>query len=165
MTSVRVMTPPPPTMLSNLTPGASVESVLTYFREGIVEGGFTDAYDALERYTRDDERRDTLMNFVPWLTARYAAADTVPECWAKHPAVVDEMIDLFAQWFTCQPGFPALVDAALDRVKRRWVGQGCVTGTHQDHLEPTWVEKATETQGREILQIVTDDHHDEGEGQ
>jgi hypothetical protein len=84
---------------------------------------------------------DTLTGWVDWLIDRYRLDDTVPDCWYRHDAMVDEFDALRAAWTAAylDPAAPRAEAAHwLDRLYRTverirdWDRYGCAAGTHHD---------------------------------
>ncbi|HWA66464.1 MAG TPA: hypothetical protein VG899_08865 [Mycobacteriales bacterium] len=82
-----------------------------------------------------------LAKWVDWLSARYTLDDTIPTCWYRHGAMVDELDALRAAWTAAYLDPHARpIDAtywleSLDRAVMRlhiWDRYGCTAGTHQD---------------------------------
>jgi hypothetical protein len=86
----------------------------------------------------------TLTSWVDWLVARYQLDDTLPACWYRHGAIVDELDALRAAWAgsyldgSAQLNYPALwldlLARALARI-RDWDRYGCAAGTHREDAE------------------------------
>jgi hypothetical protein len=82
-----------------------------------------------------------LTSFVDWLVDRYHLEDTLPGCWYRHGALVDELDALRATWIAAYlnpNGLPTdaaawleLLARALTRI-RDWDRYGCAAGTHHD---------------------------------
>jgi hypothetical protein len=95
----------------------------------------------------------TLSCWVDWLVERYQLTETLPACWYRHGAMIDELDALRAAWTgayldpTARPPDPALwhqlLANTLIRV-RGWDRYGCVSGTHHDD-----VASATDDQSRQ----------------
>ena len=88
---------------------------------------------------------ETLLPWVDWLTARYQLEETLPDCWYRHGALVDELDALQVAW-TAAYRDPAAraVDAvvwhelfvrALARI-RGWDRYGCAAGSHRGDPPP-----------------------------
>lgn len=87
-----------------------------------------------------------LTGWVDWLTDRYHLEDTLPDCWYRHGAMVDELDALRAAWTAAyidphaRPQDPAywleLLDRTLSRL-RAWDRYGCTAGTHHDDTHPS----------------------------
>jgi len=99
-------------------------------------------WDSLDRADARDEW-DRLVGFVDWLIDRYGVAETVPGCWYRHPAILEELSALHAAWLGAylDPHAPADSGVAwhdsLERVLQRlreWDRTGCAGGTHRDHV-------------------------------
>jgi hypothetical protein len=81
----------------------------------------------------------TLTGWVDWLSDRYRLDDTIPSCWYRHDAMVDELDALRAAWTAAyldpaaRPAEAGLwldqLDRTLERI-RDWDRYGCVAGTH-----------------------------------
>lgn len=88
----------------------------------------------------------SLTNWVDWLTDRYQLEDTLPVCWYRHGALVDELDALRAAWNgayqdpNTRPTDPAhwheLLARALVRI-HDWDRYGCAAGTHRDEIAAT----------------------------
>lgn len=88
---------------------------------------------------------DQLAGWVDWLIERYRLEDTLPVCWYRHGAMVDELDALRAAWTAAYttPGarpndaaaWMALLAGALTRI-REWDRHGCAAGTHRDSPGP-----------------------------
>lgn len=99
-------------------------------------------WDSLDRAQARDEW-DRLIGFVDWLVGRYGVAETVPPCWYRHPAIVEELSALHAAWLGAylDPHAPADAGVAwhdsLERVLQRlreWDRTGCAGGSHRDDV-------------------------------
>lgn len=87
----------------------------------------------------------TLTSWVDWLNDRYHLDDTLPDCWYRHDAMLDELDALRAAWTAAyldpqaRPHDPAawleLLDRTLARI-RAWDRYGCTAGTHHDDTHP-----------------------------
>lgn len=85
----------------------------------------------------------TLCNWVDWLTDRYQLDDSLPDCWYRHAAMVDELDALHVAWTgayldpSARPTDAAywheLLARTLARV-REWDRYGCAAGTHRDDI-------------------------------
>jgi hypothetical protein len=88
----------------------------------------------------------SLTGWVDWLLDRFHLNDTLPDCWYRHGAMVDELDALRAAWTAAyldpraRPDEPAhwleLFDRALTRL-RAWDRYGCTAGTHHDDTHPS----------------------------
>lgn len=102
----------------------------------------------------------TLCTWVDWLTDRYALDDTIPACWYRHGALVDELDALRAAWTSAYlnpqaaPGDAAnwleLLGRTVIRI-REWDRYGCAAGTHHDD-PPSTREPADRSTRGEYLQ-------------
>lgn len=82
---------------------------------------------------------EVLADWVDWLVERYGLEETLPGCWYRHGAMVDELDSLRAAWAAAylDPAARAtdaaywldLLERALERV-RVWDRYGCAAGTH-----------------------------------
>jgi hypothetical protein len=82
-----------------------------------------------------------LTEWVDWLVGRYALDDTLPNCWYRHGALIDELDALRAAWRGAylapqarliDPSYwHELLTRTLIRI-RDWDRYGCVAGTHAD---------------------------------
>lgn len=82
-----------------------------------------------------------LTAWVDWLLARYGLEETIPPCWIRHGALVEELTALYAGWYTAYldvdaRGFDPLawheaLARALGRA-REWNRQGCRTDAHRE---------------------------------
>lgn len=96
---------------------------------------------------------DTLTCWVDWLIDRYHLEDTVPDCWYRHGALVDELDALRAAWTSAYLHSNASIGEAstwhmllangLTRI-RGWDRYGCATGTHRDEVPSPTDEPARE---------------------
>jgi hypothetical protein len=87
-----------------------------------------------------------LTAWVDWLLARYQVDDTVPTCWYRHGAMVEELDALRAGWNgayldpDARPTDPAywheLLARGLTRI-HEWDRYGCAAGAHQDDAAVT----------------------------
>jgi hypothetical protein len=87
-----------------------------------------------------------LTGWVDWLIDRYHLDDTLPDCWYRHAAMVDELDALRAAWTAAYLDPHArpqdagywleLFDRTLTRV-RAWDRYGCTAGTHHDDTHPS----------------------------
>lgn len=95
----------------------------------------------------------TLTTWVDWLLDRYHLEDTLPACWYRHGALVDELDALRAAWTGAylnpkpHPAEAATwhqhLDRALTRI-RDWDRYGCASGTHRDDIPSPTDEQASE---------------------
>jgi hypothetical protein len=85
----------------------------------------------------------TLTTWVDWLTDRYQLTDTLPGCWYRHGALIEELDALRAAWTNAYlTAKPPSAEAAtwhqhLARTLARihgWDRYGCASGTHRDDL-------------------------------
>jgi len=83
----------------------------------------------------------TLIGWVDWLANRYGLAETLPGCWYRHGALVEELTALRSGWHAAytdpraRPSEPALWHDLLARSLTRirdWDRQGGAAGTHRD---------------------------------
>lgn len=83
-----------------------------------------------------------LIGFVDWLVERYRLEESVPPCWYRHGALVEELSALRLAWLgaytagLCKPTDAAVWHDLLARVRvrvriRDWDRQGCAGGTHR----------------------------------
>lgn len=89
------------------------------------------------------EAWDELTGFADWLVNRYELTDSLPACWYRHGAMVEELHALHLAWagayvhVSARPVDPAhwheLLHRALNRL-REWDRYGCAAGTHRDNL-------------------------------
>ena len=101
-------------------------------------------WDGLDQAQARDEW-DRLIGFVDWLVDRYGVAETVPACWFRHTAMLEELSALHAAWLGAylDPHAPADAGVAwhdsLERVLQRlreWDRTGCAGGTHREDVPP-----------------------------
>lgn len=89
---------------------------------------------------------DELTTWVDWLADRYQLDDTLPACWYRHGAIVDELDALRAAWNVAylgpnaRLGDPAewlkILAATMTRI-HAWDRYGCAAGTHhEDDVQP-----------------------------
>jgi hypothetical protein len=95
---------------------------------------------------------EDLVAWVQWLVARYEL-DNVPDCWAQHGALVEELDALRVGWFDTigkgQGGLAGMqwhdyFGRTLERFDRRWRARNC-EDTHRDTTLPAWVTKDPDT--------------------
>jgi hypothetical protein len=82
-----------------------------------------------------------LAAFVDWLTDRYQLHDTLPGCWYRHGAFVEELYALHLSWIgayqhlQAHPNDPLTwqtnLHSTLGRL-REWDTLGCIAGRHRD---------------------------------
>jgi hypothetical protein len=92
-----------------------------------------------------------LTTWVDWLVDRYHLEDSLPGCWYRHGALVDELDALRATWTAAylnpnaQPTDPTvwleLLARTLIRI-RDWDRYGCAAGTHHDDTAMPLEEQA-----------------------
>jgi hypothetical protein len=117
------------------------EELLAFMRT--LEGGLPTAAPWNLADAADHDRRrilEDLGRWVAWLTARYRLADVIPDCWAAHGALVEELLALRFAWRDAysrpdaHQGAPlAWHDAfarARDRI-REWNRWGCAADIHR----------------------------------
>lgn len=84
---------------------------------------------------------DALIGWVDWLIARYGLDDTVPACWYRHGALVDELDALRAAWTDAYLAPSAKLSDACHWLAQlasstarihTWDRYGCAAGTHRD---------------------------------
>jgi hypothetical protein len=94
-----------------------------------------------------------LTTFVDWLVDRYHLEDTLPSCWYRHGAIVDELDALRATWsaaYLNPNGLPTDAAAWLELLARTltrirdWDRYGCAAGTHHDDTPLPLNEQARE---------------------
>jgi hypothetical protein len=101
---------------------------------------------------------DTLTGWVDWLADRYALEDTLPGCWYRHGAMVDELDALRAAWTAAyldpqaRPNDAAFWHELLDR----WDRYGCAAGTHHDDEPGTVADPATHQSRADYLRADVD---------
>ena len=81
-----------------------------------------------------------LGRWVAWLTGRYRLSDVIPDCWAAHPALIEELLALRLAWCDAYQRPDASTAAPLawhesfartrDRI-REWNRWGCAAGIHR----------------------------------
>jgi hypothetical protein len=109
------------------------------------------------------EAWNELTAFVDWLLARYQLTDTLPLCWYRHGAMVEELHALHLAWNGAYLAAAAraiepvqwheLLHRALTRL-REWDRYGCAAGTHRDHA----VDPADESSLEERDAFIRDDN-------
>lgn len=87
-----------------------------------------------------------LTSWVDWLNDRYQLDETLPACWYRHGALIEELDALHAAWHgayhdpNARPTDPAywheLLARALSRI-HDWDRFGCAAGTHHDEAAAT----------------------------
>jgi hypothetical protein len=93
------------------------------------------------RPTEAAQAWNELTAWVDWLVIRYQLDGTLPNCWYRHGAIVDELDGLRAAWngayldANARPTDPAYWHELLARAIARiheWDRYGCAAGTHHD---------------------------------
>jgi hypothetical protein len=91
------------------------------------------------------KRFEVLADWVGWLTERYGLHRSIPSCWWRHPAMVEELNALELAWSAAYESEGADKEAPLrwheELAKARqrlvqWDRQGCAGGTHRDQRGP-----------------------------
>lgn len=87
----------------------------------------------------------SLTNWVDWLTDRYQLENTIPACWYRHGALIEELDALHAAWQgayhdpQARPTDPAnwheLLARGLSRI-HEWDHYGCASGNHHEEPAP-----------------------------
>jgi hypothetical protein len=81
-----------------------------------------------------------LGRWVTWLSRRYHLSDTIPDCWARHGALVEELLALHVAWNDAyrRPDAPATAPLgwhdAFARTRERiraWNRWGCAANLHR----------------------------------
>lgn len=95
-----------------------------------------------------DHALRALSNWVEWLVGRYSLDHrTIPPCWHKHGALVEELSALHSLWQACYhsdaaPADPANfhqhLNLALMRLRDWAVRRDCKPGHHRDDQPPVW---------------------------
>jgi len=108
-----------------------------------------------------------LREWVEWFTVRYdIPLSTIPDCWWKHPALLEELSALHtahdAAFDTSDAGFGPIgwherLAAALPRLGRAYAG-GCTRG-HSTHKPRSW-ENVTDEQEWTAWTIEAHAHRD-----
>lgn len=90
---------------------------------------------------------EILDEWVQWLRGRYPIAKELPECWAHHPELVEELTALYAAWHGAYRDRQALSWAPADWHDRwlsgflgrvsRW-GVTCTDGDHRERGARTY---------------------------
>jgi hypothetical protein len=89
---------------------------------------------------------EDLVTWVQWLVARYEL-DNIPDCWAQHGALVEELDALRVGWLSSigrgQAGLAGMqwhdyLGRTLERIDRRWRARNC-EDTHRDPTLPAWI--------------------------
>ncbi|HEX3840763.1 MAG TPA: hypothetical protein VHU85_08225 [Acidimicrobiales bacterium] len=93
--------------------------------------------------------------WVRWLVWHFELGETVPPCWAEHPAVVEEMAGLYEGWtgiYTAsaeghhpldQLSWLGHLDSSLARVATKWDRSGCgPRGVHENKTRSVWPDMA-----------------------
>jgi hypothetical protein len=84
---------------------------------------------------------DELTTWVDWLVDRYQLDDTLPACWYRHGAIVDELDALRAAWNVAYLGPNARLGDPAEWLKilaltlthiHAWDRYGCAAGTHHE---------------------------------
>ena len=82
----------------------------------------------------------SLTAWVDWLADRYELSESLPTCWYRHGAMVEELHALHLAWHGAyygrgtQAGGPLLWHEQLDRSMSRlheWDRHGCASGRHR----------------------------------
>jgi hypothetical protein len=127
------------------------EQLLALMR--MLEGGLPASapWNLAEAGDRDRRRLlEDLGRWVAWLTARYRLADVIPDCWAGHGALVEELLALRLAWYDAygrpdatQAGPLAWHDSfarARERI-REWNRWGCAADIHRPEPPVTKTER------------------------
>ena len=104
----------------------------------------------------DADRSRVLRELGTWvggIVSRYGLADEIPGCWAKHPALVEELLALCRSWHDAyeRPDAPANAPLAWhdafarsrERI-REWNRSGCTSGLHRS--EPAAIRSTKDPQ-------------------
>lgn len=87
-----------------------------------------------------------LTAWVEWLVATYRLHPKIPDCWPRHPALVEEMQALWFLWQHCwlpaaDPTMPVAflreLDASLSRIERLWKVP-CAANDHKTPKTPMY---------------------------
>lgn len=85
--------------------------------------------------------------WVRWLVERYDLAETLPGCWWRHPAFVEELTALYTSWMGAYADPQSTRDAPLVWHERfattrarvaEWDRLGCARGHHRDAEPLAW---------------------------
>jgi hypothetical protein len=129
-------------------------------------GGFasTRAY-VWHRLSRSEAGKawDELTTWVDWFVDRYQLDDTLPACWYRHGAIVDELDALRAAWNSAYYAANARPSDPVEWLKnlaqtvtriRAWDRYGCAAGTHHDDLPAMSDQHAREVRGAHLAEDV-----------
>jgi hypothetical protein len=103
------------------------------------------AWCALDREQARQEWA-SLAGWVDWLIDRYGLTETIPACWYRHPAVLEELSALRCGWLgafedpTARAADGVTWHDMLERVMariREWDRSGCAAGRHRDDVTLT----------------------------
>jgi hypothetical protein len=86
-----------------------------------------------------------LGRWVAWLDGRYGLSEQLPDCWARHGAMVEELLALHVTWndayrradapATAPLGWHDAFARSRERL-REWNRTGCVADLHHDEPPP-----------------------------
>jgi hypothetical protein len=62
----------------------------------------------------EEELWNQLITWVRWLRSRYPLARKIPDCWQKHPEVVEELTALWLAWQAAYTDRDAILTAPID---------------------------------------------------
>jgi hypothetical protein len=86
-----------------------------------------------------------LGQWVTWLERRYSLTDVIPDCWAAHPALLEELLALYVAWTDAYGQLDASGTAPIkwhesfaqcrERL-REWNRWGCGPDSHRHDPDP-----------------------------
>ena len=122
---------------------AQVDYLLERLADADGLGATPVAWCSLDREQAREEWA-ALVGWVDWLVDRYSLDDRIPDCWHRHPPILEELSALRAAWLGSYEAPNArasdgvawhdMLDRVLDRI-REWDRCGCAHGTHRDDVD------------------------------